>query len=228
MEEAAARRQKTKRAEEPTLLEPRRSHAKSPRFEVAETDDVHPPSSPLTTKFDYSRWKVYGLLNGGLSYPLPHSVVDREAPLWDWNDMVYRYNSEDDTYMIFFTRTTPDMIAGKKELTDTSSVALDSAGKILYLEFRQASATFGCHLLEYPAPVEGWPPCILRWKYSEREGALDIYFIEESEVKSRFVRNQMAAKPFKYEIIFDCDKDGRFLGIEILSAPTLLAKRKKE
>lgn len=146
----------------------------------------------------------------------------------DWRDMVYRYNSEEDIFRIFFVKTQTADQKQQVQLVQDVFAVLDGddpkSAKILIIEIRNASKRLGCHLLDFPLEIDGWPACTLLWSYDELTDALDIYFMPRDIVKKRF-KNTQSAKPFSHNIIFDLDQEKRYLSIEILSASVLCKKR---
>eukprot|EP01125_Pyxidicula_operculata_P000351 TRINITY_DN1039_c0_g2_i1.p1 TRINITY_DN1039_c0_g2~~TRINITY_DN1039_c0_g2_i1.p1 ORF type:complete len:192 (+),score=19.14 TRINITY_DN1039_c0_g2_i1:37-576(+) len=154
--------------------------------------------------------------------PSPNSSSNSEL---DWDDMVYRYDSNRDTFTLYFIRTDASMITSTTNLTPSVNALIGSDGKIMCLEFNSASKTLGCHLFEYPCVLDGWPYCALTWFYDKEVDALNIYFVDQKDDQS-FCDNECSAKGYSHSIIFDREKSGRYTGIEILSACKLLKKKK--
>jgi uncharacterized protein YuzE len=177
------------------------------------------------TYFQYAKWQDYFLKLGNDERKLFKEPTRTHAKGLDWDDMVYRYDSVNDTFRLFFIKTTKDMEQKSIQLTDDVKAGTDSKGKILYLEFQQASKTLGCHLLDYPLPLDDWPACTLHWSYDANEDALDVHFMSQTLVSARFHHNQQSTKPLHYDVIFDKDKNDRYISIEILRASNLLRKR---
>lgn len=81
--------------------------------------------------------------------------------------MVFRYDDTDNVFRIFFVLVTQDMMKMEVPLARDVFAILGEDFKILLLEFRNASANLGCHLLDYPSEIDGWPACALLWSYDE-------------------------------------------------------------
>jgi len=139
----------------------------------------------------------------------------------DWDDFVYRYKEDTDTFSIFFVKTTSEMVSKKVLIAKNVFAAKDVQDKILYLEFQKSHETLGFHLLDYPGDLNELPSMTLQSFYFPEENVLDIYFIDRNGMKIAFTDH------FNYEIMFDLDKSGRYVSVEILNASKLLCKRKK-
>jgi uncharacterized protein YuzE len=174
------------------------------------------------TSFDYSKYNYDKLTHGKIkSQPTaPTSAID-------WDDMQYRYDSVRDVYRISFIRTSESEVTKIVPVTTNTKAALDDQDRIRFIEFESASKTFGCHLLDFAASVDDWPPCFLNWQYGEREDVLWIFLVAPNERRARFSTNTTALEPFRCDINFDVDKEGRFIAIEFVSASVILAKQKK-
>jgi len=182
----------------------------------------------LSSPFPYKRWQnFYNKLSGDKTPYLEPTTTNqnKSKSTLDWGDMVYRYDNDKDIFRLFFIKTTEEMVKEKKELATNVRMSVDTDGKMLYFEFENASKTFGCHLLDYPHILDEWPGCSLHWSYDHDEDALDIHLMSEAEVKRRFHHNQQAKEPFQYDIIFDMDKNDRYISCEINSASKLLRKK---
>eukprot|EP01124_Arcella_intermedia_P028606 TRINITY_DN5851_c0_g1_i1.p1 TRINITY_DN5851_c0_g1~~TRINITY_DN5851_c0_g1_i1.p1 ORF type:complete len:184 (-),score=10.22 TRINITY_DN5851_c0_g1_i1:350-901(-) len=171
---------------------------------------------------DYPKWQQY-------YPPLDDSekrvYMEASRPSFDWQDMVYRYDSSSDTFRLFFVKTPKSQSVRKIRLTDRCLAAQDTNDKIVYLEFEKASQTLGCHLFDYPLPLDNYPPCTLTWSYDEKEDALDIHLMDFALVKQNFHHNAKTQEPFEYDIIFDNDRNQCYLSIEILEASKILCKK---
>lgn len=139
------------------------------------------------------------------------------ASCLDWDDFVHRYDEKEDIFRIYFIKTVPSMIKDKDQLVDGVACARDEDKRILYLEFSKALETLGCHLWDYLLPVDGKKPLAMKSSYDNQEDALYLQFVEVSPVSTDH---------FKYQVMFDKDKEGKWIGVEILDASKLLCKRK--
>eukprot|EP00005_Dracoamoeba_jomungandri_P001545 CAMPEP_0174262516 /NCGR_PEP_ID=MMETSP0439-20130205/13021_1 /TAXON_ID=0 /ORGANISM="Stereomyxa ramosa, Strain Chinc5" /LENGTH=151 /DNA_ID=CAMNT_0015347235 /DNA_START=212 /DNA_END=663 /DNA_ORIENTATION=- len=93
-------------------------------------------------------------------------------------------------------------------------------GKVMYIEFENASTTFGCHLLDYPLPIDGRPPCTLSWWYDPQE---DIFQIEFVPLHKSFIKPSLF--PRKDISFILNEEDSLFVGLRVNNASVVLQKK---
>lgn len=191
-----------------------RTYSSSPPriYEIAE---YNPNSCYVSTSSPYS------LPDG---YTLQYSPHDYPPSSLNWADNVLRYIPETDSLRVFFRRTDPADIKSTTRVTEGLDVfaAKDEAGKICYLEFRQADNILVPHTFDTTSNINEQPPLQLSHCY---DSISDFFYIDLVSQEHAMKLDIVNLYDPTMTIIFDVENTTRRVsGFQIMGASRCIVK----